>query len=321
MAVCSIIRKDISFESAWSGVKIRVRVTEPEDAEDIRGVLQIVHGMAEHSGLYGDFSCYMAERGFAVAVSDQLGHGRSVSCGGAYGYFGENGPDNLLRDQKKLTTILRQEYPGLPLILLGHSMGSFVTRAYLARWGTGLSAAVILGTGEPGALTLRSEQLLAEQIVRKKGPKGHDPLFAKLSTQRFNKAFAPNRTPNDWLSRDDKEVDRYTADPLCGFDLTVSGYRDVLLLQGEISGRKWAEKVPDLPILVLSGDKDPVGENGKAVERVVKVLQDTGHHVCWKLYPEARHVVLCETNREEVYGDILQFIEDHAGLPEEEETL
>lgn len=220
---------------------------------------------------------------------------------------------------KKLSTILQQEHPGLPLILLGHSMGSFLTRAYLARFGSELAAAVILGTGEiPNRMMWKSQCVLAEQIVRKKGPRGHDPLFARLSTQRFNKAFAPNRTPNDWLSRDEKEVDRYTSDPLCGFDLTASAYRDILLLQGEIAGKQWAEKVPKLPLLVLSGDKDPVGDFGKGVERVVKNLQETGHSVEWKLYPEARHVLLCETNRAQVFHDIEKFIFDNVEFPEDE---
>lgn len=317
-----IIRKNISFDSVVPGERIQVRVTEPEDVEDVCGILQIAHGMAEHSGLYNDFAEFMAERGFVVAVNDHLGHGRSVSRGGAYGYFGEGGYPNLINDMKKLSTLLQQEYPEMPLVLLGHSMGSFLTRAYLVRFGSDLAAAIILGTGEiPNSLVWRSECLLAEQLIKKKGPKGHDPLFAKLSTQRYNKAFAPNRTPNDWLSRDEKEVDRYTADPLCGFDLTTSGYGEILLLQGDIAGKKWAQRVPKIPLQVLSGEKDPVGEFGKGVERVVKNLQETGHHVEWKLYPEARHVLLCETNRLEVYRDILEFIERNAGLPEEEDTL
>ena len=108
---------------------------------------------------------------------------------------------------------------------------------------------------------------------------------------------------------------------MCGFDLTVSGYRDILLLQGEIAGKKWAEKVPDIPLLVLSGEKDPVGDFGKGVERVIQNLLETGHRVQWKLYPEARHVLLCETNREQVYQRILTFIEENAGLPPEEDTL
>ena len=321
MAV-DMIRKQISFDSVLLGEKIQVRITEPEDAEDIRGILQIAHGMAEHGGLYDDFAGFMAEQGFVVAVNDHLGHGLSVSAGGAYGYFGKGGYENLLGDMKKLSTILQQEHPGLPLVLLGHSMGSFLTRAYLSRYGRNLAAGIILGTGEiPSPIVYRSECLLAERLVRKKGPKGHDPLFAKLSTQRFNKAFAPNRTPNDWLSRDKKEVERYTADPLCGFDLTVSGYRDILLLQGEIAGKKWAEKVPEIPLLVLSGEKDPVGDFGKGVRRVIQNLQETGHKVEWKLYPEARHVLLCETNREQVYQKILTFIETNAGLPQEEDIL
>ena len=322
MPVTDIMKKNISFASVVPGERIQVRITAPGDASDICGIIQIAHGMAEHSGLYEDFAYTMAEQGFLVAANDHLGHGRSVSSGGAFGYFGEGGCHNLVSDMKKLSTILRQEHPDVPLILLGHSMGSFLVRDYLARFGTELAAAIILGTGEiPNQLVWKSQCLLAEKIVKKKGPKGHDPLFARLSTQRFNKFFASNRTPNDWLSRDTAEVDRYTADPLCGFQLTVSGYRDILLLQGEIAGEVWANKVPDIPILVLSGEKDPVGDFGKGVLRVIKALEATGHTVDWELYPEARHVLLCEINKTEVTHRILRFILEKAGIPQDEESL
>lgn len=306
-----ILQREMSFDSCAGEERIFVRILEPEDHSQVRGVLQIAHGMAEHSLLYLDFAQFMAKKGFAVFMNDHLGHGKSVSTGGAYGYFGEGGCQNMVLDMHKLSGMIRTDYPGKPLLLMGHSMGSFLSRSYAAQFGGELAAAVFLGTcGNPGRLMLNSELAFANGIVKKYGPKAHYPLFSKLSTEKFNKIFAPNRTPHDWLSRDEAEVDRYSSDPLCGFDLTVSGYRDILELQRKISAPQWYQEVPlDLPILLVAGDRDPVGDCGKGVRQVAKQLKDTGHQVKLILYPGARHVVLCETNKEEAYRDISEFLE------------
>ena len=193
--------------------------------------------------------------------------------------------------------------------MMGHSMGSFLARSYTAQYGSELSAAIYLGTcGNLSPAVFAAEKLLGNAIVKKKGEKGHDPLFAKLSTGKYNQAFMPSRTANDWLSRDTAEVDKYTKDPLCGFDLTVSGYRDIVYLQAEISSAEWYKNMPDIPILILSGERDPVGDFGKGVKQVAEKLRKTGHNVRLVLYPEARHVVLCETNKDEVYDEIANFL-------------
>ncbi len=304
------LRREMSFDSCSGGERISVRIVEPENRMQTRAVLQIAHGMAEHSLLYMEFAKYMAERGYAVAVNDHLGHGRSVSKGGAYGYFGEGGCQNLVEDMHKLTRLMKQDYPDLPYFLMGHSMGSFLTRSYASQYGKELSGVVLLGTGTgPTPLVMKAELRFANNVVVRKGPMARDPLFVKHSTGKFNKAFAPNRTENDWLSRDENEVDRYTNDPLCGFPLTVSGYRDILVLQEKIDKIECYREIPEIPVFVASGDRDPVGDFGKGVRKVIDNLEKTNHPVTWKLYPGARHVLLCETNKEEVYTDILNFFE------------
>jgi alpha-beta hydrolase superfamily lysophospholipase len=309
-----ILQREMSFDSCVSDERIFVRIYEPVDKEKVKGVLQIAHGMAEHSLLYIDFAKHIAAKGYAVAVNDHLGHGKSVSAGGSYGYFGEGGCQNMVEDMHKLYSLMRGEHPTVPYIIMGHSMGSFLARAYTAQFGNELDAAIYLGTcGDLNAAVFKAEKLLAERIMKKKGEKSHHSLFAKLSTQKFNQAFSPFRTPNDWLSRDEEEVDKYTKDPLCGFDLTVSGYRDIVILQNEISSSHWYKRVPDIPILILSGDRDPVGDFGKGVKKVAQKLEKTGHRVRLVLYPEARHVVLCETNKEEVYEEIGKFLESVTG--------
>lgn len=305
-----ILQREMSFDSCLGDERIFVRILEPADHCNAKAVLQIAHGMAEHSLLYVDFAKQIASKGYAVVMNDHLGHGKSVASGSAYGYFGEGGCRNLIRDMHKLYEIVRQDYPDIPYFLLGHSMGSFLARSYTAQFGKELSGAIYIGTcGDAGAAVYTAEKLLANAIIKKKGPKSHDPLFARLSTQQYNKAFRPARTPNDWISRDAAQVDIYTNDPLCGFDLTVSGYRDIVYLQAEVSSGDWFKKVPDIPILILSGDCDPVGNFGKGVKKVAERLEKTGHTVRLVLYPQARHAILTETNKDEVYEEILNFLE------------
>lgn len=299
----------MSFDSCLGDERIFVRILEPVDRCNAKAVLQIAHGMAEHSLLYVNFAKHIASQGYAVVMNDHLGHGKSVASGSAYGYFGDGGCQNLIQDMHKLYKIIRQDYPEIPYFLLGHSMGSFLARSYTAQFGKELNGAIYIGTcGDAGAAVYSAEKLLANAIIKKKGPKAHDPLFAKLSTQQYNKSFQPSRTPNDWISRDIAEVDIYTNDPLCGFDLTVSAYRDIVNLQAEVSSGEWFKKVPDIPLLILSGDQDPVGNFGKGVKKVAARLRKTGHDVRVVLYPQARHAILTETNKSEVYEEILNFL-------------
>ena len=307
-----LLQKELSFDSCAGEERIFAREIAPAGGK-VRGVLQIAHGMAEHSQLYLPFADWLAREGFAVAINDHLGHGRSVSKGGAFGYFGPGGAQNLVRDMRKLAFLVREEYPDAPYFLMGHSMGSFLARSYAAQFGGELAGAVFMGTcGPQNRAVMAAERRLADKLVDKLGPKAHHPLFARLSTGRFNKAFAPNRTASDWVTRDVQEVDRYVADPLCGFDLTVSGYRDVVYLQSEVTSERWLRRVPkSLPILLISGDQDPLGDFGKGIRRLSSRLESTGHQVQTVLYPGARHALITETNRSEVFRDILAFLEAH----------
>lgn len=313
-----VMQREMSFDSCADEARIFVRIVEPADHFRTRGVLQIAHGMAEHSMLYVEFANYAARQGFAVAVNDHLGHGKSVSKGGSYGYFGEGGAQNMVRDMHKLYGLMRREYPGVPYFLMGHSMGSFLARSYAAQYGEELAGAVFMGTcGPQNRAVLAGQRRVADHIVEKLGPKAHHPVFARLSTERFNKAFAPNRTDSDWVTRDEAEVDRYVADPLCGFDLTVSGYRDIVYLQSEVTSEAWFRQLPKgLPILLISGDQDPLGNFGRGIQRLSARLAETGHQVETVLYRGARHALITETNRDEVFADLLSFLREHC--PKEE---
>lgn len=306
-----ILNREMSFDSCVDDERIFVRIIEPADKQNVKAVLQIAHGMAEHSLLYVDFAKHIASNGYAVAINDHLGHGKSVSSGGAYGYFGKGGCQNMVDDMHKLHILMRKDYPQVPYILMGHSMGSFLARAYTSQFKGELNGAIYSGTcGNHGKMNLALEKAISNAIVKKKGEKSHDKIFAKLSTVKFNSAFAPFRTPDDWLSSDTNEVDKYTQDPLCGFDLTSSAYRDIAYLQSQISSSSWYKNVPDIPILMISGARDPVGEFGKGVKYVADRLKKSGHDVRLVIYPKASHVVLCETNKSEAYDEISKFLED-----------
>ncbi|MFR1479998.1 MAG: alpha/beta fold hydrolase [Hydrogeniiclostridium mannosilyticum] len=272
-----VLHREISFESCVENERIFVRIVEPADRFQIRGILQIAHGILATVALL----CRYVEQAAVAVMTISLR--KSVSSGGSYGYFGEGGCRNLVEDMHKLSHLLQEEYSEKPLILMGHSMGSFLARSYCAKYGNELAGAVFMGTcGNPGKAVLSVERAVAEGKIRRLGKKAHDPLFAKLSTERFNHYFAPVQTPNDWVTSDLGEAKRYTEDPLCGFDLTVSAYRDILDLQAEISAPEWFERVPkELNIFLLAGQKDPVGNFGKGVRWVAEKLKKTGHQVRW----------------------------------------
>ncbi|HWR23613.1 MAG TPA: lysophospholipase [Feifaniaceae bacterium] len=272
-----------------------------------RAIVQIAHGMAEHIGRYAPFAEYLCANGFAVVANDHAGHGQSADLS-VKGYFGEqDGWASVVADMKKLHDHAAELMPGIPYILFGHSMGSFLARSYAARYPEDGSALILSGTaGKNPAAGVGA--LLAKREKRRNGDKKPSERLNTMSFASYNKPFLPSRTGFDWLSRDTEQVDRYVEDPLCGFVFTAEGFFDLLSGIREISSVSWAKKVPDVPIYIFSGEKDPVGNNGRGVKQVAGWLKDTGHAVTLKLYPEGRHEMLNEVNRTEVYEDVLRFL-------------
>lgn len=271
-------------------------------------IVQIAHGMAEHIGRYSEFIGFLNENSVLVVANDHAGHGGSISENGVKGYFGaKNGWDFVIEDMRRLHDEAVSRYPNVPYVLLGHSMGSFLARTYAARYGKSIAAFVFSGTA--GRNPAIGAGRIAGRLERmKNGPAAPSKLLDKLSFGAYNKAFAPARTSFDWLSRDTERVNEYIADPLCGFVFTAEGMLDIFDGLEFISSPEWASSVPHVPILMISGEHDPVGNNGKGVRQVAAWLSDTGHDVELKLYPEGRHEMLNEVNRKEVYSDILAFI-------------
>lgn len=298
--------KDRRFPSATGLGTIRCRMWIPEDP---CAALQITHGMAEHIDRYDAFVRFLAARGVLVYGQDHAGHGKSTPDA-ARGYFGpEKGWDALVQDMRTLLELVRRDYPAIPYILFGHSMGSFLARTYAGRDGRDFDAFIFCGTAGRNPV-LGIAKLLARREIRRLGADQPSKLLDNLSFGSFNKTVGENRTAFDWLSRDNAQVDRYVADEACGFIFSAAGMRDLFDGLGEVSSAEWASRVPDKPILVIAGDCDPVGgRDGKGVKQVAGWLRRTGHTVECKLYPGARHEILNETNRDEVFGDIALFIE------------
>ncbi|MEA4870802.1 MAG: alpha/beta hydrolase [Christensenella sp.] len=293
------------FPSATGLCDIRYRMWVPEDPH---AALQITHGMAEHIDRYDEFASYLAENGVLVYGNDIVSHGKSIVPGMPKGYFGDkNGWDAVVQDMRSMRDLVKKDYPAIPFILMGHSMGSFLARTYAGRTGGDFDAFIFSGTAGANPV-LAIGKLIAKREIKKTGGKLPSMTLFKMSFGSYNKAFQPNRTPNDWLSRDDAHVDAYNADDNCGFPFTAHAMYDVFTGLSEISNEKWASRVPKHPILVFSGAMDPVGNKGKGVKQVHRWLEKTGHEAELKLYDGGRHEMLNEINRKDVYNDVLLFI-------------
>lgn len=279
-----------------------------------RAVVQIVHGVSEYVGRYDHFARFLTDHGFAVCGEDHLGHGRTGQEDGRFGYFGEHGGWALVTaDVRQLRQLMGEAFPGIPYILLGHSMGSFLTRTYLCRYPGTVDGAILSGTGQESALLVSAGRFLASLIGRFKGMDYVSALVNDLSLGAYNKQFRPNRTTADWICRDEAVVDQYLQDPFCTFMPTVGMYRDMLGgLQYISSHRALSQMDPGTPIYLFSGDRDPVGSNGAGVKKVHGYFRRYGtKDLSLKLYPGGRHEMLNETNKDEVYADVLAWLEQH----------
>lgn len=292
--------------SATGLCSINIRYWVP-DNQPPRAVLTIMHGMAEHIDRYNDFASFLAQNGIAVAAADMASHGKSISENGIRGYLGpENGWDKLIADAFAVHNAIKQAYPSAPCFLFGHSMGSFLARSYAARHGKDIDAFIFCGTaGRNGAIPIA--KFLAEREIKRTGGNKPSATLNKLAFGAYNKPFE-GRTDFDWLSANTANVDKYIADPACGFTFTAAAFRDLFTGLEEISRKDWAQKVPNKPIMVIAGDKDPVGSMGKGPQEVAAKLLASGHDVLLKLYPGMRHEILNETDKQAVWQDVLDFL-------------
>lgn len=281
------------------------------DTEKPACILQIVHGMAEYIDRYDDFARYLADKGILVVGDDHLGHGKSVKPGEPYGYFcKEDAPTVLVRDEHRLKKMMQEQYAGVPYLILGHSMGSFITRNYLMKYGTGIDGAMIVGTGMHTKLGLRVGLFILGIQKMVLGAKHVSKLMDRISFGTYNKRIQSPKTAVDWLSRNEDNVKKYVEDPMCGFTFTVNGFQTLYRLIYSLHDRDKLDKMPkNLPVFFLAGEDDPVGNYGNSVEQTYRSFREIGmENVQIKLYPKDRHELVNEVDKEDVYGDIYRWI-------------
>lgn len=279
-----------------------------------RAAVQLVHGVCEHIGRYESFALWLTSHGFAVCGHDHLGHGMTGAEDGRLGFFAaHDGWTLVTQDVRALRQELDRRFPGLPLFLLGHSMGSFLVRTYLCRYPGTVDGAILSGTGQEPGLTVAAGRAICSLLCRLRGPEHRSAFVYGLSLGAYNKAFQPSRTPSDWISRSEAAVDAYRADPLCAFLPTVGLMRDMMSGLQYISSRRALSQMDrSTPVWLFSGDRDPVGQMGKGVRKVFGYFQKHGcADAAFKLYPGGRHEMLGEINKEDVWADVLAWLEGH----------
>lgn len=302
------------FRLPSSDGRSQIHVMHWKPEKQAVAVLQISHGMIEHIRRYEECACALAKQGIAVIGHDHLGHGETAGTEEDFGFFSEkNGASCIVRDIYRVRKAAARRYPGIPHFILGHSMGSFFVRRYLLTYGRGEAGAILMGTGNQPLPLL----LLGDAVVRLEGmvhgERFRSALLHQLVLGSYNRRVGSPGTESDWLSRDREKVTSYMEDPYCQFRFTCSAYRDFFDTMLLLKSRKQLQKMPlTLPVLMMSGEEDPVGDYGKGIRSLFRRYQKLGlADVKMKLYPGARHELLNETNREEVISEIASWIFSH----------
>ncbi len=312
----TITREPLSFLSSDQKTQIHGFMWKDEENDDPRGVLLIAHGMEEHIERYDAFARFLAEHGYIVFGHSHLGHGESIENREQWGCLpARDGANILVEDVHRLHSLAAARVSsGLPVFLFGHSLGSFVSRSYIARYGDGLAGAILCGTGHVKPLLSKTGNRLARIIAKTRGEDYCSKLLDDMGVGSYNKSVENPRTNLDWLSYSEENIDAYIADEACGFMFSAGGYATVTALTGEVCTPQSAEQIPnDLPLFFVSGIDDPVGGMGKGVEISAELAKNAGvADVEVKLYEEMRHEILNEKEAQIVFEDILSWLEKHS---------
>ncbi len=302
------MRSDFWFDSCGAG-KIHCCKWTPEG--EPKAVLQIVHGIAEFVERYDTFANYLTNLGYVVVAEDHMGHGQSINGDGIQGYF-HGGWFSAVADTYQLLTDTKAEYPELPYILFGHSMGSFMARTILCQYpDSGIAAAIICGTGWQPTFALPALLKVVGAVCKKTGETNPSEKLQGLVFGSYNSRVEHPRTPFDWLSRDKEIVDEYIAHPLCGFTASCGLLRDMMTGIHYIQLPEHLENMrKDLPVFFIAGGDDPVGSYGKGIHQAASAFRNVGMtDVSVRIYPLCRHEILNEINKEEIFEDVVQWIE------------
>ena len=308
-----MVKEEFYYDSRDGVSKLHAVRYTPDNDEDIRCVVQIVHGMSEYVERYEEFAQYLTSKGIVVTGEDHMGHGKSVGKDGKLGYFCEQDPATVLvRDVHRMKKATQTIYPDVPYVIVGHSMGSFIARNYMFRYGTGITGAVIMSTGMPDKKLMTIARAVAALQKAFLGSRHVSETINKMVFGKYNAEIINPRTDFDWLSRDAERVDKYIEDHLCGFTFTVNGFATLFELVMRLYREDNLERIPkNLPVLLIAGTADPVGDYGRGVRKTYEMLDSVGlEKLQMKLYEEGRHELLNETIRSVVAQDIYQWIDE-----------
>lgn len=307
-----MLKRDFSVFDP-EGYQIYVYKYLPEQDSRTKAVIQIVHGLMEHAARYERFAQSLTEAGYIVYASDLRGHGRTSKTQSELGYAGHDSFNRMVKDLYEITQTIKTEHPNLPVIIFAHSMGSLLAQSYITKYGEEIEGLILSGTqGRQGFLP-KVATLLAKLEMQKKGAKAPSKFLNELVFGQYNKAFHPARTDFDWLSRDEQEVDKYLNDPYCGGIPSVGLFYDLFRGIREMHKVENMRRIPiDLKTHLIWGEKDPVGNEGKSIYRLIKEYKRLGlKNLSYKCYKDGRHEMLNETNRAEVTNDLINWLDQN----------
>ncbi len=307
-----MVRQELRFDSRDMKSKIYAVKFIPERKK--KACLIVAHGMGEHFGRYAEMAEFLAEQGIVVAGADMLGHGKTVVDEKDFGYFcGQDPATVVVRDVHRLKKLVQAENPELPVFVMGHSMGSFVIRNYIEMYGSGISGAILMGTGSFAPMSLKAGKKLVEILEKIHGERYVSKKLAYYSTGKYRKKSPEGcEYPFDWCCSRPEIAERNAADPLMGHSFSLNGYETLFNLVERSQDIKRMEKIPkDLPLFIISGEHDPVGEFGKGVLKAAESYKNIGMtKVITKIYPKDRHEIYLEKDRFDIMMDIMNFFRD-----------
>ncbi len=292
--------------SPVDSLKLSLLYAEPAEAP--KGIVQMAHGMCEHKERYIPLMEYLCRNGFAVVCSDHRGHGASVKSPEDLGYMGEGGWLAMVEDLNAVTLWARKKWPGVPLTLFGHSMGSMVVRSYAKRYDSQIDSLIVCGCPSDNPAK-GAGILLARLIGQMKGWHYRPRILQKMSFGAYNKPFEKEGWASAWVCSDPDILKAYHSDPLCQYIFTADGFLNLLLLMKDCYSTDWKTSHPDLPVHFISGAEDPCRVSDKALQNAVRAMKDRGYiNVSLKVYPGLRHEIHNETVHQEVWADILSYL-------------
>lgn len=304
-------RFEFSIPSAADSLPISVCIATPPQNVETKAVVQLVHGMCEHKERYYPFMDFLTQNGYACIIHDHRGHGGSVQSTDDLGYFYEAGYLGMIDDVLTVGNIAREKFPQKPFFLFGHSMGSMVVRAYTKRYDNTIDGLIVCGSPSYNAGAAIGESLAAN-YAKKYGGHYRPVKLQKLSFGSFNKKFKEEASPNAWICSDPEIVAAYDANPLCNYQFTANGFENLFALMQDAYGTKdWNNTHPTLPVWFISGEDDPCLINTGKFKQAVKRMEKAGYtDVTYKLYPDMRHEILNEKDKEIVWNDILNHLNE-----------